>query len=126
MIVLDTHVWIWLNSHSRDLSAAAAKAIDEADVVGVPAISLWEVAMLSAYKRIELNQPLLPWLREACELPNVRVLPLTPEIVAASVELTLHGDPSDRLITATAKIHQCSLVTADGKITESGLVPVIW
>lgn len=125
MIVLDTHSWIWLNCGSG-LSRAAAQAIEEADVVGVAAISLWEVAMLSAYNRIELNQPLLPWLREACEPEYIRVLPITPEIAAASVDLALHGDPADRLVTATAKAHQCSLVTADRKITESGLVPVIW
>ena len=126
MIVLDTHAWIWLNNESDKLSLAAAKAIEATDIVGVAAISLWEVSMLSAYNRIELNRPLLPWLRKACDLPNVHVIPLTPEIAATSATLNMHGDPADRLITATALVHQCSLVTVDEKITKSGQVTTIW
>lgn len=37
-----------------------------------------------------------------------------------------HGDPADRLIVATARVHGVALVTKDGRITESGVVETLW
>ena len=37
-----------------------------------------------------------------------------------------YGDPVDRIIVATAKHHGAALVTADKKISASGLVEVVW
>jgi PIN domain nuclease of toxin-antitoxin system len=34
-------------------------------------------------------------------------------------------DPGDRVIVATARVHRLRLLTADQRIIESGLVPVI-
>ena len=51
MIVLDTHAWIWLNDDTGRLSSEAGEAIQRERVLGVSAISLWEVAMLSQYGR---------------------------------------------------------------------------
>ena len=45
MIVLDTHAWVWWLTQPEKLGKKAARAIDKADRVGVPAICAWEVAM---------------------------------------------------------------------------------
>ncbi len=50
MLVLDTHVWIWLVAGDPTLSAGARDAIEAAAADGsvlVPAISVWEVAVES-------------------------------------------------------------------------------
>ncbi|MFN4831559.1 MAG: type II toxin-antitoxin system VapC family toxin, partial [Pseudanabaena sp.] len=40
-----------------------------------------------------------------------------PEIAIASTQLVgFHRDPADQIITATAKVYDCPLVTADTKI----------
>jgi len=82
--------------------------------------------MLESKGRIRLPQPLLTWLRKACAQPDLRLLPITPEIAAIGATLPVHGDPADRLIMATAKHHACPLVTVDENITDAKIVETIW
>jgi PIN domain nuclease of toxin-antitoxin system len=122
-LLLDTHVWIWLMEGSLELGHKQQKTINEAaqlGVVGIAAISVWEVAMLVEKKRIKLEKPLLAWVQEALALPGVELKPLTPEIAVESSQLPdgFHGDPADRLIVATARMHQLTLLTHDQKILD--------
>ena len=57
MIVLDTATWIWRASDPKRLTTSARRAIDEAERALVSAISVWEVAMLVAKRRIQLDRP---------------------------------------------------------------------
>jgi PIN domain nuclease of toxin-antitoxin system len=58
---------------------------------------------------------------------NFRVIPISPEIARIAVELELpHGDPFDRVIVATAKVHDAPLLTRDRAITDSGVVEIVW
>jgi len=81
--------------------------------------------MLVARGRIEIDRPIVEWLDAALALPGVELLHLTPEIAARSTELALRGDPSDRLIVATALIHAAPLVTKDERLHEFGRVDAI-
>jgi PIN domain nuclease of toxin-antitoxin system len=94
--------------------------------LGVAAISTWEVAMLVAKKRLTLDRDVLVWLRDALAQPKMMLLPLTPEIAASSARLSMHGDPADRMIVATALAHGSDLVSADRTIRRGGLVTVVW
>ena len=80
MIVLDTHAWIWWAAGSTRLPALARHTIDGAAAVGVCAISLWEVAMLVAKRRLELDRDSLEWMKQALALPRVELLPISPAI----------------------------------------------
>lgn len=62
------------------------------------------------------------------EAARPRLLPMTPAVVATAHQLrgTLDGDPGDRVIVATALVEGVKLVTKDERITESGIVPVVW
>lgn len=57
MIVLDTATWIWRASDPKRLTTSARRAIDEAERALGSAISVWEVAMLVAMRRIQLDRP---------------------------------------------------------------------
>jgi PIN domain nuclease of toxin-antitoxin system len=116
LIVLDTHIFLWLDLELQRIPAKIASAIEKTDTLGIPAISLWEIAMLSAKGRIELPLPVLPWLQEALSQKNIILLPITPEIAACSGTLEMHGDPADRLIAATAITSNCPLATVDGNL----------
>ena len=50
--------------------------------------------------------------------PGIHLLKLTPEIAIESTRLPgeFHRDPADQIIVATARIHECSLLTVDDKI----------
>jgi PIN domain nuclease of toxin-antitoxin system len=58
----------------------------------------------------------------------VDLLTLSPAVAvkAASLPASFPGDPADRLIVATALIESAALVTRDGRIQQSGLVPTVW
>jgi len=128
MIILDTHTWLWWTNESTNLSSKADEAIQQTDLIGIPAIACWEVAMLVAKSRIGLSMDVEIWLDLAFQRPKVKLLPLTPAISVLSTRLPgdFHGDPADRLIVATTVIHQASLISKDRKIQIWGYVEVIW
>ena len=47
MIILDTHDWLWWANESTKLSSKTNGIIQEADIIGIPAICCWEIAMLA-------------------------------------------------------------------------------
>ena len=128
MILLDTHAWIWWTNESSNLSSKARDAIQEADLIGIPAISCWEVAMLVSKQRVGLAMDVQVWIEVALQYSKVKLLPLTPEIAVLSTRLPgdFHGDPADRLIVASSLSHQAALATKDRKITDWGFIPVCW
>jgi PIN domain nuclease of toxin-antitoxin system len=102
-----------------------ARAERRREAIAISAISLWELAMLVAARRIRLHLTLESWIVEMADHPSLTVLPLTPAIAATSVGLVgLPRDPADRLITATALCHGLTLLTADERIRAWGGVPV--
>jgi len=120
MIILDTHIWTWWVHGDERLTKAQEKVItaNETDVIGVSAISCWEIAKLVEYGRLELPCSLEEWFEQALGYPGIRLLELTPEIAIESTQLPgeFHRDPADQIIVATARVLGCSLVTSDDKI----------
>lgn len=129
MIVLDTHIWVWWVHADDRLTLGQTQIIqaNEKDSIGISAISLWEVAKLVEYNRLELPCPLHEWFPEALNYPGVRLIPLTPEIAIESTQLPreFHRDPADQIIVATARLCDCPLVTSDDKILKYSYVTVI-
>lgn len=123
--LLDTHVWLWLMAGETKLSAKKLSLIQTASEthnLHLSDICLWEISMLAAKNRITLHQPVLTWIQTALKLSGVYLIRLTPEISVESTELpgSFHGDPADRLIVATARVMNLSLITRDEKILEYG------
>ena len=121
MIVLDTHVLVWLDGDSADLGAEAARLIDDEfahDGVAVSAISFWEIAMLNTKGRLDIAKPLMLW-REELLAAGLLEVPLDGRLGITAAELSeFHGDPADRLIVATALSAGCNLLTADRQILD--------
>jgi len=82
MIVLDTHIWIWWVHGDPKLSQTAIAAIQahESDVIGISAMSCWEIAKLVEYDRLKLPCEISEWFEKALSYPAVQLLDLTPEI----------------------------------------------
>ena len=123
LLLLDTHVWLWLVAGSADLTTEARLTIDEAAAAGalrIAAISLWEVALLAARGRIVLGKSIGLWLEEALADPGPAIDPLTPQIAVESYALpdVFHRDPADRLIVATARVANAILMTRDHRILD--------
>lgn len=123
MLLLDTHTWVWFMQGSDKFNAATIKKIEtgiQNRTVHIAAISQWELAMLIQKSRIVLNEPALVWMQSAIEKLHLKVLPLTADIAIESTELPgeFHGDPADRMIVSTARIHQLTILTRDAKILQ--------
>ena len=120
MIVLDTHVWIWWVQGDERLTASQSQAIqeNEADKLGISAISCWEVAKLVEKGRLLLPVALDKWFELALAYPGVELLPLSPGIAIASTRFSgdFSHDPADQLIAATAQAYGCPLITSDAKL----------
>jgi PIN domain nuclease of toxin-antitoxin system len=127
LIVLDTHAWLWWWAEGDDLSQAARHAIESADAIGITAISCWEVGMLAKKRRIHLDVPAPVWVEETLAVARILPLDLTPEIAVAAADLEWdNGDPADRIIVATAIIHDAALVTRDRRMHAFAGVRTIW
>ena len=129
MILLDTHVLLWMAGDPKRLSKKAREAIREAREktgVAIAAITLWELAWLAENGRIQVTGSLESFVRETAS--RVIVAPITPEIAAFAVQLpsSFPKDPADRLIAATAIVAGVPLVTADERIRQAKVVQAIW
>jgi len=116
VIVLDTHVLLWLDREDPALGPNSRERIRtawEKGSVAVCAISFWEVAMLAAQGRIELRQSAeswrVDWLRAGLE-----EIALDGALAVAAAALAeFHPDQADRFIAATAMGRAATLITAD-------------
>lgn len=119
MILLDTHVLIWVDFGLPNLGEHAVAAIADAGTSGtlaVSAISFWEAAMLAAKGRITLPVAPRSWRRALLEAGLIE-LPVNGDIGIEATELAgLPADPADRLICATALHLGATLVTADAAL----------
>jgi PIN domain nuclease of toxin-antitoxin system len=130
LILVDTHVVVWLAFDHAQISSKARTAIDEArdrgDGLAISDITLWEVGTLASKGRINLSISLESFLQEV-EARFV-VFPITSRACARALGFpaTYPKDPADRIIGATALVEGLSLITADREIRRSKLVQTIW
>lgn len=117
MILLDTHVLLWLTSGDERLGRRSRAMIDSSPgAIAVSAISFWEVAMLVARGRVDLGGDTQVWRNEILTI-GIEEISVSGETGIAAATLTsLHGDPADRIIVATAIARQAALLTADERI----------
>jgi PIN domain nuclease of toxin-antitoxin system len=121
VILLDTHVALWLTLDSKALgkqSRRIARQAAAANELAISAMSFWEIALLIAKRRLRPPETAQEMRRRIISEGAIE-LPLTGEIAILAGELeALHGDPADRFIVATAIAHDAMLVTADDRLLQ--------
>lgn len=119
MIVLDTHVLLWMDRDDAALGARAREQLSYAwsqGQVAVSAISFWECAMLAQRGRITLPTEPEIWRAELLQA-GIHEIPLDGRIAQRATRLEgMHRDPADRFIVATAILNEATLLTADQNI----------
>ena len=121
MILLDTHVLIWLATGERSLGRQSKTLYERAAADGAVAISVmsyWELGMLVTKGRLEASHAPSHY-RDRLRETAVKELPITGDIAMLTPSLqSLHGDPADRFIAATAMTHGATLLTADRNLLD--------
>jgi PIN domain nuclease of toxin-antitoxin system len=122
--LVDTHIWIWYLDGAKERLPAEAIRLLRRCVGGeglwVSDISVWEAGTKVAKGRLTLSPDVSAWLARAERQPGFSFLPLDRQILLSSTQLpgTVHGDPADRMLIATASLSGMPLVTADELIVE--------
>jgi PIN domain nuclease of toxin-antitoxin system len=130
LILLDTHVVIWLAQDYRRISTKAQSAIKDARKqdrgLAVPSIVLVEIARLASRGQIYFEPDAETVLAEVER--RFTILPITADIAlqAYALPASYPKDPADRIIGATALIHDLPLITADQAIRKSRTVTTVW
>lgn len=130
MILLDTHVVVWLSSAPEKISKTGLNSINSARTEGlglsIADITLFELALLISRKRIGIKVSVESFLHEV--EARFKVLPINRQVAEVSMQFpkSYPKDPIDRLIGATALVHGLTLVTADNQIRKSKLISTIW
>ncbi len=126
-LLLDTHIFIWLDSSPEKLSPTAlAVCEDPWHQLYLSVVSVWEMMIKIHRQRLTLRVPLREMIQGQQEMNGVTLLPVELSHVYALEGLSLyHNDPFDRLLVAQAIAEQMALVSADSKLTSYPVV-VVW
>lgn len=118
MILLDSHVLLWVLAGSERLGKRARTALAEAEVVFASAASVWELAIKSMLGKVRLPNDLVARLEEQ----GLSILDVTAAHALAIrrfPEIARH-DPFDRLLVAQAHSDGLRLLSADRVLLDLG------
>jgi PIN domain nuclease of toxin-antitoxin system len=130
LVLVDTHVVIWLALEPERISKKARTAIEETrrrgDGLAISDMTLLEISMITNKNRITLNSTLESFLSEVES--RFIVLPISARICVRALGLPANfpNDPADRIIAATALVEGILLVTADAEIQRSKALRTLW
>jgi PIN domain nuclease of toxin-antitoxin system len=118
-LLLDTHVWIWTQEQPDAIGSGSRTLLETTtDELCVSAVSSLEIARLVAGGLLELRGSLDRWVRSAVDSIEARSIDVDHRVAIEAYKLPgrFHKDPADRLLVATARLHDLTLVTADERI----------
>jgi PIN domain nuclease of toxin-antitoxin system len=122
--LLDTHVWLWIMRAAHD--RVSARFFDDAEhwqrngTVYLSPITCWELGLLVSAKQIELGRSIEALWERDTNPGSFGIAGLTARILIESTRLPgdLHRDPADRILAATARVSDLTLVTRDKKLLD--------
>ena|SRR6266436_6685087 len=123
-LLLDTHIWLWLFRDQLRLGQQTFQELqDTKNELWLSPISTWEALTLHHKGRVNLRMEPATWVARATA--GMREAVLTHEIMLVARQLSLHQDPSDRMIAATALVLDLTLVTADSRLLGLGNIKTL-
>lgn len=117
--LLDTHVWVWTQERPDAIGTKARALLETtSDELCVSAVSSLEIARLLSGGLLEIKGSLDRWVRAALDSIEARSIDIDHRIAIEAYKLPgrFHKDPADRLLVATARINDLTLVSADERI----------
>jgi len=119
MILLDTHVYLWLANGDSKLNQSSLRVLENDQNKFISIISLWEISLLLEKGRIKLNQTFEEWIRNSSIAFNIKIINPDSEIIYIYHKLgDFHSDPADKFIADTSISKKIPLITFDRKLIE--------
>ena len=118
-LLLDSHVWIWSQEAPEKFGRRTRALLEDAsNGVAISAMAAMEIARLVFLRRVHLAESAATWIADSIRSLASHAIDVTPEIAAEAYELpgNFHKDPVDRVLVATARLHNLTLLTADDLI----------
>jgi len=118
-VLLDTCAILWAVFDSSKLSEQARSGLKDPETeVFVSPISCAELACLQERGRIELDVHWKTWFDRYLDLNGWQVIDISLPVIQDAFALPppFHADPADRIITATARTENLTLITGDRKL----------
>ena len=128
MILLDTHVMVWLASDPERLSPAARSLIERnAGALHVSVVSAWEIALLEKRGRLKLPMKAEDYVERVIDHHNLVELPLVRKVIHHAVRLPdLHSDPFDRILVAECMERGLTMISRDTVLARYPALRVVW
>ncbi len=120
--LLDTHVWLWVQlNEAKELGPDFLAELEKRQrrrELYISAISILEIARLVALRQYSLNGSIDDFVSEATTDDGFILQELSPRILIESTRMPgdIHRDPSDRILIATAREHNLTLITREKEI----------
>jgi PIN domain nuclease of toxin-antitoxin system len=117
-LLLDTHIWVWGVLEPERIGRRTLRAlVSSSNQLWLSPLSIWELGSLADGDQIDLGASPSDWIRRALDQHPLQDATFTREVAMESraVQLT-HRDPTDRLLAATARVYELTLVTADERL----------
>lgn len=125
--LLDTHVFIWMDSEPDKLSSKAVDIVpDREHTLYLSLASVWEIQIKYQTGKLKRTRPLMTILNEQRRINQIVLLPVTlPHILALENLPNLHRDPFDRILVAQTQVEGFTLLSHD-QLVRQYPVNVVW
>ena len=120
-LLLDTCALLFITMNEPEagkVKSTMLKAYEAGELVYVSPISAWEIGLLVSTGRLNLSMPPNRWFDNVMRKPGIALAALSTDVlIAASFlpEMPVR-DPADRILVATAREYDFTLVTRDRKL----------
>jgi len=123
-VLLDTCAMIWLaeNEPLEEEGHAAIAEAEKNENIYVSPISAWETALLVSRQRIALSLPVDRWFEAFLSMKGSLLAEMPPRVLIDSVCLPGDppDDPADRILAATSREYDLTLITRDKALLAYG------
>ncbi len=122
-LLLDTCFILWLSAEqpvARSAVEQVRRVRTSGGVVTISVMSDWEIGMLVSKGRLPYIRSPLAWFEQFVLDGAATVEEVNAELLVESSFLpgTVHGDPTDRILIATARAKNLAIVTRDRRILD--------
>jgi PIN domain nuclease of toxin-antitoxin system len=117
--LVDTHVWLWMQSDPDRLGDQTRAIVqDVGNTLLFSAASAWEIAIKYRLGKLRLPEPPASYVPDRMRRSGTSALPVDHAHTLRTADLPdHHRDPFDRVLIAQAQLLDLSIITADAQLS---------